>query len=144
MGKIYLAYGSNMSVEQMTHRCPEAKLLEVTMLPGFRLAFTGAPNRSYATIQKDDTRQVPVLLWEISQTDEASLDRYEDYPNFYEKAEIELNGQTVMYYYMVEQYGLGLPSDEYYNIIAAAYDKFDFDKTILETALKESQNVIKS
>lgn len=144
MSKIYLAYGSNMSVEQMAHRCPEAKLLKVTVLPGFRLAFTGAPNRSYATIQKDDTRQVPVLLWEISQTDEASLDRYEDYPNFYGKAEIELNGQTVMYYYMVEQYGLGLPSDEYYNIIAAAYDKFDFDKTILETALKESQNVIKS
>lgn len=144
MSKIYLAYGSNMSVEQMAHRCPEAKLLEVTMLPGFRLAFTGATNRSYATIQKDDTRQVPVLLWEISQSDEASLDRYEDYPHFYEKAEIELNGQVVMYYYMVEQYGLGLPSDEYYNIIAAAYDKFDFDKAILETALKESQNVIKS
>ena len=53
MSKIYLAYGSNMSVEQMAHRCPEAKLLEVSVLPGFRLAFTGAPNRSYATIQKD-------------------------------------------------------------------------------------------
>ena len=50
MSKIYLAYGSNMCVEQMAHRCPEAKLLEVTVLPGFRLAFTGAVSYTHLTL----------------------------------------------------------------------------------------------
>lgn len=142
MSRIYLAYGSNMSLEQMAFRCPDAKMLEVTVLPGFRLSFTGAPNRSYATIQKDEQSQIPVMLWEVSEADEKSLDHYEDYPHFYDKAEIELNGKKVMYYYMVEQYGLGVPKPEYYQIIADAYTRFNFDLNILEKALAESQLAI--
>ena len=33
---------------------------------------------------------VPVVIWEVTATDEAALDRYEGFPNFYYKKDIRL------------------------------------------------------
>jgi hypothetical protein len=41
-GIIYLAYGSNLNLEQMAYRCPNAKALGGTKLNGYRLLFRGA------------------------------------------------------------------------------------------------------
>ena len=40
---------------------------------------------------------MPVLVWEIGERDEASLDRYEGYPSFYYKKDltVALDGQEV-------------------------------------------------
>ena len=35
----YIAYGSNMSREQMAYRCPEARLLDTGYISGARLEF---------------------------------------------------------------------------------------------------------
>ena len=42
---------------------------------------------------------MPILVWEIQKKDEASLDLYEGYPNFYDKQmlEIELDGKIDVY-----------------------------------------------
>ena len=38
---LYVAYGSNMNVEQMQHRCPTAKVVTSMFLEGYRLRFMG-------------------------------------------------------------------------------------------------------
>lgn len=139
---IYLAYGSNMSIEQMASRCPDAKMLKVMQLSGFKLEFKGENNRAYATIVEDVNSEIPVMLWEITAKDEASLDQYEDYPNFYGKKYIALEGMNVMYYYMQPQYSYEIPSRSYYQIIESAYKKWGLDTSILANALAESGQYI--
>ena len=37
--KLYFAYGSNMNLNQMAFRCPDAEVVESVRLEGYRLAF---------------------------------------------------------------------------------------------------------
>ena len=70
--KYYIAYGSNLSIEQMKVRTPDAVIVGTGMLKGWRLLF-----RQFATIKRSAKFNTPVLIWKISEQDEKSLDRYE-------------------------------------------------------------------
>ena len=37
--KLYIAYGSNINLEQMAHRCPSSKVVGTAMLQGYELQF---------------------------------------------------------------------------------------------------------
>lgn len=76
----YIAYGSNLNKEQMRYRCPTAKVVGNGYVVGYELIF-----RLYATIEKSKGKRVPVTIWEIDETCEASLDRYGGCPRFYRK-----------------------------------------------------------
>ena len=139
----YIAYGSNMSVEQMARRCPDAELIGTAVLEGWRLAFKGC-----ATIERKEGYRTPVLVWTISEEDEKSLDRYESFPRFYHKETIPIHmqdfgGYTVgldaMAYIMEPDRREEPPDGFYYGIIEDAYRVFGLDMGILETALKESR-----
>ena len=80
MKMIYFAYGSNLNLDQMAHRCPTAKVVGAGMLNGYKLIF----NR-VASIELDASQSVPVGIWEIGEYCEASLDLYEGYPRLYRK-----------------------------------------------------------
>ena len=144
MSKIYIAYGSNMDLEQMAYRCPDAQLLGTGLLEGWRLMFKGSLTGVYATIEREKGLTVPILLWRISATDEERLDRYEGFPSFYYKRTIQAvktdeNGVRIgltrgMAYIMREERKLGTPSEHYYMVLAEAYAKFGFDVKILEEA----------
>ena len=67
--KYYIAYGSNLSVEQMAYRCPDAKIAGQAVLAGWELLFRGC-----ATIAPNLKKNTPVLVWEISERDEENLD----------------------------------------------------------------------
>lgn len=144
MSKIYIAYGSNMDLEQMRHRCPKAQLLGTGLLEGWRLMFKGSKTGAYATIEREKGLTVPILLWRISAADEERLDRYEGFPNFYYKRIIRAirtdgNGEDLgrtqgMAYIMHEERNLGLPAMHYFDVLRQAYLKFGFDIKILEDA----------
>ena len=141
--KIYIAYGSNMSEEQMQFRCPDSKLIGTGKIKNFRLMFKGSLSGNYATIEPEENFEVPVLIWKISATDEKKLDRYEGCPNFYYKKEIEVetsDGEKIfgIVYIMHEERKLGLPTEFYFNVLRDAYEKFHFDLKILEEALNFS------
>ena len=63
--KLYIAYGSNMNIEQMARRCPTAKVVASTWLEGYRLRFMGGSYSAVATIEPSEDDLVPVLVWEI-------------------------------------------------------------------------------
>ncbi len=140
--KLYIAYGSNMDENQMAFRCPGAKLRGVSEIGGYRLIFKGSKTGAYATIEKEERHKVPVVVWEIEPTDEHSLDRYEGFPTFYYKEwmELDLDGEKIqgMVYMMDQDRKLGQPSYHYYKTLEDAYERFGFDKGILEKALEDS------
>ena len=137
--KLYLAYGSNLSVDQMAFRCPEAKIVGTAVLKGWKLVF-----RTHADIEPCNGSEVPVLIWEIKPNDERNLDRYEGYPSYYIKKDLEVTitdtGEkvTAMAYVMATGRKAAVPpARHYYDIIAEGYNRFGFDKTVLEKALRE-------
>lgn len=138
--KLYLAYGSNLNLGQMAHRCPDSQVAGKAQLPGYRLLFRGRPGNAHATIEESEGRTVPVLLWKVSVRDEALLDRYEGYPYYYGKVQIpvELDGKTVsaMAYVMQPGFDLNKPSPSYLHTIREGYQAAGFDQAVLDQALE--------
>jgi len=126
--KLYMAYGSNMNIEQMSKRCPDAKVVGSSYLLDWRLTMP-----FYANIEKEKGSKVPVLIWEISEKDEHELDIYEGYPTEYGKQNLtaEVNGQEVevMVYIMTEEYKVKnvKPRDGYEDTIRQGYKDAGFD-----------------
>ena len=142
MTKMYAAYGSNMDLDQMAYRCPEALLTARGEIKDWRLLFKGSKTGCYATIEPCKGETVPVLLWEVSEKDEANLDRYEGFPTFYHKEDVMVETGfgpiQAMVYVMDSSRKRGLPSAWYYEVIEDAYRRFGFDTAVLEKALELS------
>lgn len=137
MKRYYIAYGSNLSESQMAYRCPTAKVVGTSILKDWRLLFDGP-----ASIEKYEGYKVPILIWEIQPEDEKSLDRYEGYPSYYRKEmlDVEVNGKTInAIVYIMNTNKEHIPSDYYYRVLEQGYERFGFDKNILEQALLESK-----
>ena len=150
---LYAAYGSNLSVSQMSYRCPDAKIVGTGKIMDYKLVF-----RLHADIEKHEGDFVPVLIWRISKADEKRLDRYEGVKGGYyhqEKVSVVMDDETdtdgnkeinagsgkeivAMAYIMNTQDTVSPPDAGYYQIIEDGYEHFGFDKKILETALNES------
>ena len=139
--KIYLAYGSNLNLEQMSRRCPYAKVLGTTKLEGYELLFRGYHESAVATVEPKDGSSVPVLLWKTTDMDEISLDHYEGFPHHYRKENIKVmfEGKEVEAYIYIMNDGrpINSPSCFYYTTIREGYIDCGFDINFLkESALK--------
>ena len=144
--KLYLAYGSNLSVEQMERRCPDAKPIGKAILPDWKLLF-----KIHATIEPCKGSKVPVLVWKISDRDEQNLDSYEGYPSYYTKQDMEilmtdLRGRnprpvTAMVYIMADGHRVRMPMKGYVDILVEGYERFGFDMDILREALRETHDI---
>ena len=77
MSKLYLAYGSNLNLQQMAFRCPTAKIVATTYLEHYKLTFRGYNGSAVATVEPSENNRVPVMIWKIFDKDEESLDIYE-------------------------------------------------------------------
>ena len=135
---IYLAYGSNLNLQQMKQRCPYAIPIGVATLPDYRLLFRGGSRSAVATIEPFEGGSVPVLLWDITPRDEEALDCYEGWPRLYRKEMItvELHGKPVdAMVYIMNSGELGQPSSYYLNAIREGYESAGFDTAILDAAL---------
>lgn len=143
--RLYLAYGSNLSIIQMRYRCPEAKIVGTAEIDDYRLMYKGSKTGAYATVEPEKGQKVPVLVWEITPRDEVNLDRYEGFPIFYYKEILQvditsltgkhLGEHTAMVYIMDENRSHGLPSVDYEDILREGYRQFHFDSAILDEAL---------
>ena len=101
--RLYIAYGSNMDKYQMNIRCPNAKVFGKTYLEDWELTMP-----HYANIERKSGKKTPAHVWQITKRDETALNRYEGYPNCYDKINIIVNidGKRVsaMAYVMTEEY----------------------------------------
>lgn len=143
MKQLYLAYGSNLNIEQMAFRCPTAKVVGSANLENYKLLFKGRYGSAVATVEPCEGSKVPVLIWEITESDEKALDRYEGYPTLYRKenVKVKLNRKAteVMVYIMNDLYAENLPSRYYYDVILQGYKSASFDEKILKNALSKER-----
>lgn len=143
MGKLYIAYGSNLNLAQMAARCPSARVYAKGVLNNWELVYRGAKTNSHATIVRKQGSTVPVLVWEIQPLDEYRLDIYEGFPNYYFKkdifAEIAGKKKKAMVYIMNENKFPGIPSADYISTIRKGYVDNNLDIDILEKSLKRNR-----
>lgn len=147
--KYYIAYGSNLDVEKMKDRCPNATIYGTSQIKNYELLFKGYPSRSYLTIEKKEGSSVPVGVWLTNEEDEKLLDIYEDYPNLYYKTEMVLpvknkqtgviQEQTCYVYIMYEDRTFEIPSEEYINTCLTGYRDFGFDEKILRDVVEQNK-----
>ena len=147
--RYYLAYGSNLNVRQMMIRCPSARMIGTATIEDYRLMFKGSKTGSYLTIEPEEGCSVPVGVWEVSEADELALDRYEGFPTFYYKKELELpitdirtgkvRRRKAFVYIMHEDRLLGVPSNMYMRICMEGYMDFGFNYDTLWEAYEYSR-----
>ena len=147
----YIAYGSNLNVQQMRMRCPHATVLGTAELRGWELLFKGSKTGSYLTIEEKEDGTVPVVIWEVTESDEAALDRYEGFPSFYYKKELRIQYKgirtgrrrtvTAFVYIMHEDRSIGVPSNYYMRTCLEGYDTFFFDRNALLDAYDKCAEV---
>jgi gamma-glutamylcyclotransferase (GGCT)/AIG2-like uncharacterized protein YtfP len=146
--KMYIAYGSNLNLKQMSYRCPYAVIAGAAALKNYRLLFRGRRSGAVATVEPCEGESVPVLLWKITPRDETALDIYEGYPNLYRKEtlEVSLDGRKIkaMIYIMNEKYPVGVPNEGYYKTIAEGYQSSNFDVSVLDEAVRFSAEIMET
>ncbi len=129
---VYIAYGSNMNIDQMKSRCPNARLLGNSILNNHSLLFRAhRGGRVVATVEECAGDNVPVVLWAIDKDCEKNLDRHEGFhrdnpdSSYYlkKKESVEFKGENIpgIIYVMIHGGHLGRPEYEYYNRILRGY-----------------------
>jgi len=111
---LYFAYGSNLWRRQMNTRCPEQCEIGAGRLKGWRWLIT---SRGYASIVRSEPDYVLGTVYELSESDVSSLDRFEgvdrgDYRKEWITVEVDGRHLGCQVYIdpVVEE---GKPKDEY-------------------------------
>lgn len=143
--KLYVAYGSNLNIEQMAYRCPDAQIVGSGAIPDYALKYRGSKTGAYATIIPQKGSCVPVVVWKISPDDERALDVYEGFPRFYYKKRMRVcldgygKGIYAMAYVMNDKAKPGVPSNYYISTIMTGYQENGLDMEILYKSLKDNE-----
>lgn len=138
---LYVAYGSNMNLEQMKFRCPNSRVVSNGILKGWKLIF----NVHADIIQTENENDfVPVVVWDIAEEDWRRLDMYEGFPSYYVKQIVNVildngeNESAVVYVMDYNKKGVYPPSEDYFGGIYWGYIDNGIDVECLYKALKHS------
>ena len=137
---LYVAYGSNMNLEQMAYRCPNSYVVCNGELHGWKLVFN-----FHADVIKGKKKDiVPVVVWSIADSDWDMLDMYEGFPSYYVKETVDVildNGKkekAVVYVMADNRKGIHPPASSYFNCIFKGYMDNGIDTDYLFDALDHS------
>lgn len=141
--RLYIAYGSNLNLDQMARRCPTSEIVGTTFLRNWRLRFRGDWRRAVATIERQRRCRVPILVWRLQPEDEQALDIYEGFPYLYRKqtVRITLDGKRVnAFTYIMNEFRhpYNKPSVAYLSIVREGYRSIGFDTELLRRAVEEN------
>jgi gamma-glutamylcyclotransferase (GGCT)/AIG2-like uncharacterized protein YtfP len=124
---LYAAYGSNLDPERMMLRAPHSPLRGSGWLVGWRLTFGGEDvslEGALGTVVEDPGHQVYVSLYDLTSTDEESLDKWEGVDiGLFRKLRVRvqtLDGDVGAWIYVLDAYEGGLPSARYLGMLAEA------------------------
>lgn len=137
---LYVAYGSNMNLEQMAFRCPDSKVVGNGKLYGWSLVF----NIHADIVKTKKSKSVPVVVWEIADKDWITLDRYEGFPSYYVKEVVDVvleNGKkkkAIVYVMADDRKGICPPNRTYFDCILRGCIDNRIDVGYLYDALKYS------
>ncbi len=130
---LYFAYGSNINQEQMRHRCKDSKPVALAYLKNYRFIIN---SQGVATIIPSANSIVRGVLWQISESDESQLDKYEGVSsNLYRKeictALVNDDSMKALVYVATES-SLGLPREKYLETILHGLVSFGVSEQWIE------------
>ena len=135
--KTYFAYGSNMWNDQMSKRCPQSKKLGNARLLGYRWIIS---KRGYANVVKADADAVEGVLFEISDSDERELDRFEGVSSgSYRKENLSVStntGHQVALVYVDPIAEEGMAKQEYFKRINAGVSDARLSEDYVERVIR--------
>lgn len=149
----YLAYGSNLCLQQMYKRCPDSILLGTGFLKDAELSFKGYNGRNacFATVDNKKGKRVPVGIFLVSKENMlCNLDRYEGFPIHYRRQLIAPERISIKtwyfpdvrlgksWIYIMNNAYYGLPCKSYYDTCATGYSDCGLDNTYLRKAYEKS------
>ena len=124
---LYAAYGSNLDPERMAVRAPHSPLRGTGWLVGWRLTFGGEDvswEGPLGTVVEDPAHQVYVALYDLTDGDVESLDKWEGVDiGLFRKLRVRvqtLDGDVAAWIYVLDAYEGGLPSARYLGMLADA------------------------
>ena len=124
---LYAAYGSNLDPERMAVRAPHSPLRGTGWLVGWRLTFGGEDvswEGPLGTVVEDPAHQVYVALYDLTDGDVESLDKWEGVDiGLFRKLKVRvqtLDGEVAAWIYVLDAYEGGLPSARYLGMLADA------------------------
>lgn len=134
---ICFAYGSNLDLSGLRHRCPSAQVISPGRLKDYRLGFTRHStgwNCGVADVLPSVGEDVWGLVFEINESDLSALDKYEGYPTAYDRfaAGIESEDrvfQEVWVYTVRKKREFIAPNRDYVDIIRRAACELGFPKS---------------
>lgn len=133
----YAAYGSNLSFEQMSERCPKAEVMVAGRILDHRLDFA-----RFATITHDLSSTVPVGIYTMTQSDVETMDRREGLGRSYDRyliTPITDDGRAMRCFtYIKRDTVLQPPSDEYFHRLVRGYADWHFEDRRLRHARARS------
>lgn len=140
MHNYYLAYGSNLYLEQMYKRCPNCKLIGKSILKDYRISYKGeCDGRGYLTIEPCPGMELPVGVFDLTIEDVMALNKYEGYPQVYSKINVNVEVNGIIYnafiYVMNDGFNYSLPSSGYERICMQGYEDFNFNPEYLNEAV---------
>jgi cation transport regulator ChaC len=129
----YFAYGSNLNRKQMRERCPDSKPMFVATLHNYKLVFVGWSRQwrgGVATIKSFRGDRVLGAIYEVSEKDLRRLDKYEGYPDNYNRLKVKVNDEgsepiEAVTYIKAGRLEETQPSQEYLAIIQQGYREWD-------------------
>lgn len=139
MNKLYAAYGSNLNLEQMAYRCPNSIVHSKGVIEDYKLKFS-----YHLDIVPSKGDIVPILLWDIADSDWAYLDMYEGVKGgYYKRENVKVktdNGEEVeaIVYVMCGQHEYEMPSESYWQTCEQGYMDCGFAIKYLNAALVEA------
>lgn len=143
---IYFAYGSNMNHQQMVDRCPTAKFIGKAFSKNYRFVYDGNSNKwncAVANIVESAKYTTWGGLWKIGKKDVSALDRYEGYPNKYDRKKIDVQCDGVRYtavVYFKEGQKEGPPSQEYQRMVIEGAHQCDLDECYIKQYIGTNVN----
>ena len=145
----YLAYGSNLNLYNLSNMSQGARVVGTSKLNGYRLVFKGSADKyAYLTIEKCPESSVPLGIFSIPMEDMEALDKYEGYPELYDRVTmpviIDGKKEEAYIYIMKPEFGYHLPSKSYITICEEGYEDFGFDYKFLDQALQTTKDNISS
>ena len=124
---LYAAYGSNLDPERMAIRAPHSPLRGTGWLQGWRLTFGGEDvswEGPLGTVVEDPVHQVYVALYDLTDGDVESLDKWEGVDiGLFRKIRVRIQtmeGDVPAWIYVLDAYEGGLPSARYLGMLADA------------------------
>jgi gamma-glutamylcyclotransferase (GGCT)/AIG2-like uncharacterized protein YtfP len=133
----YFAYGSNMSQSQMNKRCANPVLLGSAVLHGYKFFIN---NRGVANIKENSTSKTYGVLYEITERDLKLLDKYEGYPDIYQRQTFKIHYLNTLVYATAyidnNNLSLGEPRRNYLEGIYNAAKELNFSQDYIEELME--------